>query len=411
MKILLVNWSWYPTGGDWTYVQNIRKIYELHGHEVIPFSTSNDKNLPSPYSGYFVNSYDFKQLNRRKSLGNGIKAVKTSVVSRDAVKKLNLLLDNYDIKVAHLHNIHHYITPAIVEVLSKRKIRILWTLHDYKIICPENSFVSNGRICEKCINGSFYHCFLQKCKKNSFLASGLAAFEAYYYHKKNVYSLVDYFLCPSNFLQQKFIEAGIKKSKLVETNLCYDISLIDDYLKNQKTKIQKKEKYILYIGRLEKIKGINTLIKAVKGTDIVLKIAGTGSEEQNLKNLMNEQQSNNIELLGFKNREEVFELISKSCFGVCPSEWYENLPYSVAEVLLFSKPVVGSDIGGIPELIKHRTTGLLFKAGDATDLREKLLEMWNNEELVTELGKNGRLHAYDLYNFETHWTKMQALLN
>ena len=124
MKILLVNWSWYPTGGDWTYVQNIRKIYELHGHEVIPFSTSNDKNLPSPYSGYFVNSYDFKQLNRRKSLGNGIKAVKTSVVSRDAVKKLNLLLDNYDIKVAHLHNIHHYITPAIVEVLSKRKIRM-----------------------------------------------------------------------------------------------------------------------------------------------------------------------------------------------------------------------------------------------------------------------------------------------
>src|SRR4051794_23754070 len=102
MKILLVNWSWYPTGGDWTYIENVRKLYESKGYEIIPFSTQNKNNIPSPYSGYFVNTYDFKELNRHKNFNNGIKALRTSVISRDALGKLEILLDEHDIKVAHL---------------------------------------------------------------------------------------------------------------------------------------------------------------------------------------------------------------------------------------------------------------------------------------------------------------------
>ncbi len=409
MKVLLVNWSWYATGGDWTYVENIQRLYEANGHEVIPFSTHNRKNVYSPYSKNFVSAYDFKELNKNKTLQNGIKAIKTSIVSVDALSKLDRVLDEHDIKIAHLNNIHHYITPAIISKLHKKNIKILWTLHDYKIICPENSFISKGKVCEKCMTGAFYHCTFNKCKKNSILASALASMEAYYYHHSNVYNLVDYYLCPSNFLMQKFTAFGFNESKLYESNLCYDIDLIDKFIQNN-VGVKSEGKYILFVGRLESIKGIKTLIKAVAGTDLILKVVGTGNDQLELEQYVLSQGMLNVQFLGFKTKAEVFGLIANSFFGVCPSEWYENLPFSIAESFLFSKPVVGSDIGGIPELVINDKTGYLFESGNVESLRDKLVQLWNDEKMVFALGANARLHAYKLYNFETHWSKISSLM-
>jgi glycosyltransferase involved in cell wall biosynthesis len=412
MKLLLVNWSWYATGGDWTYIENLHKLYESHGYEVIPFSTHNKKNVPTPFEENFVDVFDFKELNNNKSVRNGIRALKTSVVSKDALNKLDRILAEHDIKFAHLHNIHHYITPAIIQILHQKGVKIIWTLHDYKIICPENSFVSNGKICEKCMDGSFYHCALNRCKKNSFLASSLASFEAYYYHKKGVYDLVDYYLCPSQFILNKFLQFGFDKQKLKLTNLCYDISLTDTFI-TQHTKSPEagnSEKYILYVGRLEYIKGVKTLMEAVQNTPIQLKIVGNGNAADALMEAAKNNSCTNIEFLGFKNKTEVFDLIMGAAFSVCPSEWYENYPFSISESFLFSKPVVGANIGGIPELVIDGNTGLLFDAGNSAALQEKLLQLWNDEQLTVKLGKQARLHAFDLYNFDTHWQKINSVI-
>jgi glycosyltransferase involved in cell wall biosynthesis len=412
MKLLLVNWSWYATGGDWTYIENIHKLYESHGFKVIPFSTHNKKNTFSPYSKYFVSAYDFKELNKHKTISNGIKALRTSVVSSDALNKLDRILEKHDIKFAHLHNIHHYITPAIVEKLHKKGIKIIWTLHDYKIICPENSFVSKGKVCEKCMDGSFYHCAINKCKKNSLLASALATFEAYYYHKKNTYQLVDFYLCPSRFILDKFMQFGFDKNKMLLSGLCYDISLIDNFIERSKSlpAPQNPDKYILYVGRLEDIKGVKTLIEAVRGTDIHLKIAGRGNAEESLTNYIQTEHISNVELLGFKKKDDIFELTQHASFGVCPSEWYENYPFSVSETFLFSKPVVGANIGGIPELVINEQTGLLFEPGNQGQLREKLLRLWNDDELVKKLGQQARQHCYELFNYETHWETIHSVI-
>lgn len=412
MKILLVNWSWYATGGDWTYVENLHKLYEAHGHQVIPFSTHNKKNVYSPYSKYFVSAYDFKELNKNKTFNNGLKALRTSIISSDALAKLDRILSQHDIKVAHLHNIHHYITPAIIDKLHKRGIKILWTLHDYKIICPENSFVSNGKVCEKCITGSFYHCALNRCKKHSLLASSLASFEAYYYHKKNTYNLVDHYLCPSNFIKGKFKKFGFDENKLFVTNLCYDISLVDKFIAENalaQTKVN-GEKYILYVGRLEDIKGVKTLVTAVKNTSLNLKIAGIGSAQQEIIDLIKNENIANVEILGFKNKQEVFLLTKQAAFAVCPSEWYENFPFSISESFLFSKAVVGSNIGGIPELVIDGQTGLLFEPGNVAELQNKLFQLWNNDLQTETMGIAARAHAYNLYNYDTHWNKIKKML-
>jgi glycosyltransferase involved in cell wall biosynthesis len=385
----------------------------MHGHEVIPLSTINEKNVPAKQPAYFVDSPDYKQLNKNKNLLNSYKAVKSSIVSSDALKKVEQALAENDIKIAHLHNIHHYVTPAIIWKLKKAGVKIIWSLHDYKIICPESLFISNGKICEKCIKGNFFHCTLNRCKKKSLPASMLASAEAFFYHQSGVYKKVDAYLCPSNFLKNKFSDFGFSESRLHVSNLCYNIPLVDNFIReyNSAGTAEKAEEYILYVGRIENVKGVKTLIHAVKGTNIKLKIAGTGAADEELREFVKKEQLNNVEFLGFQNKQAVFELTLHSKFVVCPSEWYENFPFSIIESFLFSKPVIGSNIGGIPELVKDNETGYLFEPGNINDLREKLTTLWNNETMAKEMGIKARKYIYDIVNFDTHWTKLNFVIN
>jgi glycosyltransferase involved in cell wall biosynthesis len=412
MKVLMASWSWYPVGGDWTYVENMKRLYEENGMEVIPFSTKHEKNLPYKNDKYFVKGYDYKDLNRKKSLSSGIKALKNSVVSFEALRNIDRLLDEHDIAFAHLHIIHHWVTPAIIWKLKRRGIPIIWTLHEYKLICPEGTFVSNGKVCEKCYGGKFYNCAINKCKKQSFLGSSLASLDAYLYNSLNIYNKVDAFLCPSEFLLNKFKQFGFPTDKLNLTNLCYDIEALDRVVKEAgplKTSSE-EERFILYVGRIEKLKGVKTLIEAVEGTSVYLKIAGTGAALDEFKRYVLEKHLDNIQFLGFQPKEKVYELTLKSVCVVVPSEWYENYPFSVIESLLLSKPVVGSRIGGIPELVINNKTGLLHTPGDFLDLREKLLCLWNDEGMVLQMGAEARRFAYSKVNFATHWKIIHSVI-
>lgn len=407
MKVLIVNWAWYPTGGDWTYIENVKKMYENHGHEVIPFSTIHPKNIETNYNNYFVKSHDYKELQSNLTIENGIRAMNAAIISNEAVSKIRTLIEKTKPTIAHLQNIHHYITPAIIHVLKEFKIKIIWTLHDFKIICPQNSFISNGKVCEKCINGNFFNCALNMCKKESFLVSTLASIDAYYYHSKKIYDQVDYFLCPSDFLKSKFKQFGFDESKLHLAHSCYDIEVIDKFLEQTTNNFQ--EKYALYIGRLEDIKGVDTLIEAVIDTPIKLKIAGSGAAEKKLRQMAAGHQ--NIEFMGHLTKNEIFKLTQNAAFVVCPSTCYENLPFSVIESFLFSKAVIGSNIGGIPELIKEEETGLLFEAGNAAHLCEKMRHLWQNDQLAIEYGATARKFIGNLVNYDVHYKKIMEVIN
>ena len=412
MKVLMVSWSWEPVGGDWTYINNVKSLYETNGYEVIPFSTYIEGKTQK--RDFFVKAYDYKNLNSNKGILNGFKAMKNSVVSMEALNNIDEILDKHDIAFAHLHIIHHWITPAIIWKLKKRNIPVIWSLHEYKIICPEGTFVSGDKVCEKCRNGKFYNCAINRCKKGSFASSLLATIDAYYYHRSGVYGKVDAYLCPSEFLQKKFVQYGFPSSKMHLSNLCYDIPVVDDFIRMNSSFREKgigEEKFILYVGRIETIKGIGTLLKAVEGTKVKLKIAGTGAYVDEMKAYIREKNMENVEILGFQDKKSVFRLTMQSSFVVCPSEWYENYPYSVIESLLFSKPVVGANIGGIPELVVDGKTGFLHTPGDVSGLRERILELWHNEDLVQRLGEQARLHAFSRVNFDKHWTFLENIID
>ncbi len=399
LNILMVNYVWYQIGGDWTYIDNLRKLYQSKGHHVVPFAMKSDKDAESyGYDKYFVDFIDYKQLNANKSIVNGVKALTKSIYSRQAKANMERLLADTKIDIAHLHNINHYITPSILPILKKRNIPIVWTLHDYTLICPENSFISHGSICEKCKGGKFIQCGINKCKKGSVLASSLAGLENYVHRYMNLFKHVDYFLCPSEFLYNKFYEFGFFRDKLRVTNLCFNFN-------NEALAAQTKsdERYILYVGRLEKIKGITTLLKAVNGLNIPLKIVGGGNLQSEVQEYINANNLTDVQLLGHKTLPEVYNLVANAQFTVCPSEWYENYPFSVTEAMSFKKAIIGANIGGIPELIMNEKTGLLFESFNADDLREKIVRLWNDENLRKELGENAYQFISHQVSYERHY--------
>ncbi|MFD0750828.1 glycosyltransferase family 4 protein [Mucilaginibacter calamicampi] len=407
MNILVVNWTWYPSGGDWTYVENVVDLYTRNGHTVIPFSMKDERNFPSPYSEYFIENIDYKKINKR-SLSAGIKVVAKSIYSFEAQQNLERLLNNVKIDFVHINVIHHYITPTILKIIKSRNIPVIWTLHEYTPICPESTFISHGKICERCYGGAFYNCITHTCKKGSVLASTVAALENYVHKYLNYYSYVDFYVCPSVFLYNKFKQFNFFSDKLVQLYHGYNYSEIDFALQ---THVLAKERYIVFVGRLEKIKGTHTVLKAIKRCpNISLKVVGTGTQEQELKQFVLENGLQNVCFEGKKNRNETLQIIKNADFLICASEWYEVLGFTVVEAMALGKPVIGSAIGAIPEMVIDNHTGLLFEPGNDAQLSELITTLCADDDLITKLGKNARQHITTLIDNNKHYAGLQQLI-
>lgn len=409
MNILVANWTWYPSGGDWTYVDHVTQLYTEKGHTVIPFSMKDERNFASPWSGYFIENIDYKKINK-KSLSAGLKVVKKSIYSTEARHNLEKLLDEVKIDLAHINVIHHYITPIILKTLKDRGIPIIWTLHEYTPICPESTFLSNGKICEQCFGGAFYHCITNKCKKGSLPASIVAAAENYVHSYLNYYQYVDYYLCPSVFVYEKFKSFNFFPEKLVQLYHGYNYEEVDAV--SAAYQPASEQKYIVFAGRLEKIKGAHTVIAAMKNNpDIQLKLIGTGTQEQELKDLTAAQGLKNITFLGKQSKKHTLEIISRAEFLICPSEWYEVLGFTAVEAMALGKPVIGAAIGAIPEMVITGETGLLFEPGNAAELSEKINTLYHDQTALRQMGLNAKSHIHNLINTEKHFAGLKRLIS
>lgn len=166
--------------------------------------------------------------------------------------------------------------------------------------------------------------------------------------------------------------------------------VLHNFIDDVEWKETRKKDYVLYFGRFSEEKGIGTLMKACRELpEIQFVFAGTGSLETDINKI------SNIDNVGFQTGRQLETLIREAKFSVYPSEWYENCPFSVMESQMYGTPVLGADIGGIPELIQKGKTGELFQPGDALQLRDKIKKLWDNSELVEELSRNCKDVSFD----------------
>ncbi|MGL6108246.1 glycosyltransferase family 4 protein [Romboutsia sp.] len=400
MKILNVNKFYYRKGGSEAYFFGLADLLKENKHEVIPFSMKDKKNYDSKYNKYFVENISYENMGIKEKLSNGAKLI-YSVEAKNKAKKI---VSDCNPDIAHLHIFQHQLSPSILKQIKKNGTYIVNTVHDLKVVCPNYKMLNNDEICEKCKTDKFINCFKTKCIKGSTVNSLLNTIEAYTHRILKSYDYVDKFICPSQFYSDKFIEFGIPKEKVVHIPNFVDTSKIKpnyDF-----------EDYFVYFGRLSEEKGIKTLIesmKLIKKSKLI--IVGNGPLEEELKLIVKNNNINNIEFVGFKTGIELENIVKNSKFVVIPSEWYENAPMSIIEAMSYGKPVIGSNIGGIPEFIEHNNTGLIFEAKDSIDLENKIDTLLNNESKVKEMGRKARARAEKLYDKKVHYEKIMSLYN
>lgn len=398
MKILLINKFFYIKGGSETAFFEIAKLLEKKGHKVSFFSMQHPNNFATEYEKYFISNKNYA----KKGIKNAISASLKLLYSLDAARKIERLIRNERPDIAHLHNIYHQISPAIIHVLKRYRIPIVMTLHDYKIVCGSYKMLADRKPCEACMGKRYYQCLLKKCVGNSMIKSLLSTLEMYLHHRLlHIYDLVDVFIAPSEFLKNKIVKMGFERKSV----------LLHYFFPTDKLSSTHEwsEKAIVYFGRLSSEKGVSTLIDAVKGLDITLNIVGEGPIGENLKLKVKSEKLDNIRFLGYKTGEELRREIKKSMFVVLPSEWYENYPFSIIETFSLGKPVIGSRIGGIPELVKDNERGLTFESGNRHDLRSKIEYLMNDSDKIAEMGKNARAFVEKELNAEKHYEQLMEI--
>ena len=380
MKILMVNKFLYPNGGSETYIFKLGEYLKAIGHEVEYFGMEHEGRCVSNSAEQYTSDMDFHTGSRLTQLTYPLK----TIYSKEAKRKMGVVLDDFQPDVVHLNNFNYQLTPSVIyavkayEKRSKRRVRLIYTAHDYQLICPNHMMKDmQGKICEKCVGGKFINCTKNSCIHSSKAKSIIGTAEAELYKSLKTYAYLDAVICPSEFMKTKLDSNPYLNGKTVT---------LHNFIDRVEKKKSDKKGYVLYFGRYAVEKGIDTIINA-KGIDFVC--AGSGELEDEI----NAQP--NIKNVGFKSGKELEELIRGAVCSVYPSTWYENCPFSVMESIMYATPVVGADIGGIPELIDEGKTGFLFESGNPAALEEAIRKITENEALAQEMSENCLQKSFD----------------
>lgn len=403
MKVLSVNQFYGLNGGSDRCFHDWNRVLAEHGHQFVPFAMRADNDFPSEYRDFFVSNVQF--FDGKKSLRESLKIATRIIYFLEARRKVTKLVELTKPEIAHLHIIYHQLSPSILPAIKGFGIPIVQTLHDYKRICPTYHLASHDRICERCKKHKYYHAVLQRCNRGSFTASLLNCIEMYVHKALQIYERnVDLFISPSHFLKDKMLEFGFKPKRF---EVVPNFIVLDGYEPNYEG-----DSYFVHFGRLVRVKGLMTLMEAMsllKSKKLQLYIIGRGYMQPEMEAYCKERGMDNVKFLGWKSGEELKELIRKSLFTIMPSEWYENYPLSLLESLAMGKPVVVSNIGGMPEMIVDGVDGLICKPGDPEDIAEKIDHLFANRHRLPEMGRAAREKMEREYTPERYYGRVMKL--
>jgi len=396
MRVLIANKFFFQNGGSEVVMFQERSYLQRNGVDVVDFSMADARNWDSPYSSLFVKPQSYEESNQ-SALRRTMTAVKL-IHSGEAVRKIGELIDQERPDILHCHNIYHQLTPSIIGAAKSRGVRVVLTLHDYKTVCPVYTRLRDGKVCSECLEGEFTNVLKHRCAEGSLAKSALLYAEAAIQRYMGNYESVDMLLAPSRFMAESVTKARFRHDQVqvlyngIDTRSIYP-SRVDG-------------NYILYAGRLSREKGVQTILEAhskmAHGIELV--VAGTGPLEEELR-----KRYRRARFLGFLSGDALHKTITEASVVVVPSEWYENCPMSVLEAMAAAKTVIASDIGGIPELVLDRETGLLFAPGNHEQLRQCLEEIMGNPALRIQLGTAGRARAHEHFSADEHNKKLMQI--
>lgn len=400
MKILLVHKFFYLTGGAEVFFFETGRVLEEQGHKVAYFSTAAPQNRPSPFSPYFINPPDFKQRNFFKRMT----AISDIIYSRTAKINFSKLLDDFKPDIVHVFALFTHLSPSLLDVCRERNIPVVMSCNDYKHICPNYKLYHHGKLCEDCKGGKYYKSILNKCCQDSISYSIASCLESTAHHymnilKKNVHT----FLFAGEFMANKTEEFWGKGS-------FQWAKLLNPFDSSKYVASHEYSDYFLFFGRVIEEKGVDVLLSAMKQVpDTRLVLVGDGPQLVQMKELAHNLSLRNVEFVGPKWGDELDQLLKFTRFVVVPSIWHENFPYVIVQSFALGKTVIGTDRGGIPELINDGENGYIYPAVDPLALAERINLLWQNPQMAVNMGQKAKLLADKVFNDNVFYESLMGI--
>lgn len=405
MKIALVNYRYFVSGGPERYYFNIKEILEKQGHEIIPFSVKSSRNFSNDYADYFLDIVDdevyFAQA--KKSLKVIFKSFTRMFYSLEAKRKFRKLLIDTKPNLVYIMQYHNKISPSIIDVAKSLNVPVIHRISDFQYMCPNALFYNEVKgVCEDCLKGKRFSCVKYKCVLNSTIYSAIKMAAKGLHDMMGIHKKINAFVVPSSFTLGKLHEYGIPSEKLNHIPTFFN-------LKEVNPDVEYKP-FVLFVGRIEKQKGLMTLVKAFENTDYNLKIIGFSNDgyEDQLKAYL-EGKKHQIEFLGKMSFEEIVPYLKSCLCTVVPSEWYDNFPNVILESFAYKKAVIATDFGSLPELVHNHETGLTFKYADIKDFRNQIKYMFEHPDKARTMGEKGYQSVLSHYSPNEHYKQLIRL--
>ena len=381
MKILLVNKFHYRKGGAETYYLTVGSELERMGHEVAYFSMKHPNNLPCKWDKYFVTQREYNDVkNPLSAVRDGI----ALIYSPEAKRNFQALCEEFRPDVVHLNNVHRQITLSILDApyLKEHHVPVFYTAHDYVTVCPGYLMLDGeGRVCDACLeDGKYRHCIENRCVKGSRAKSALAALEASFNSSHHSNERIDRVIAPSRFMRSKLIEGGWPEGKVEALQNFADDAILARASGVADDVTDRESPYLLFFGRLSAEKGVDVLLRAFDAAapslprDMRLIVVGDGPDAAEFRELaVSLDSAPRIEFAGYQTGDALQIYVERASLAIASSRWRENMPYSIVEAFAAGTPVVGTRIGGIPELVTDGVTGFACEPGDVATMADAMV--------------------------------------
>lgn len=404
MKIVLAHKYFYRGGGTATYLFALMDQLHAWGHECLPFTVAYEQTVPQRHSEYFVSppaGADETHLKDMHSPMSLPRVLGRAIWSTEAYGKARALARDLRPDIAFVHNLYSYMSPSPIAAFKAAGLPVVMRVSDYNMLCPGLRVMRGGKPCTECVHCGPLHALPYRCHKQSFAATAARILTMYAHRWLRIYDKVDLFLTPSHFLRDLMVEAGYPADKIRHLPSFYPI--------NPASEPAQDRGYVLYFGRVAPEKGLDTLLDAMtllsRRPPLLIAGADVDGETERLQQRTWRNKLTTVEFLGMQQREQLDRLIAGARFIVVPSNWYDNCPMSVIESFAMGKPVIGANIGGIPEQITPQC-GLLFEPGNAHDLALKMERLLDDPELREDMGQAALARMQTTYSPHRHCSRL-----
>jgi glycosyltransferase involved in cell wall biosynthesis len=379
LRIVVVHNFYQQSGGEDSCVAAETAMLKAHGHDVIPYTVSNDA----------INSMSRLAL-----------ASRTIWSGRD-YGQLRKLFRMAKPNVVHFHNTFPLISPAAYHAARREGVPVVQTLHNHRLLCCNAVFFRDGKFCQDCLGGVIpWRGVVNRCYRGSRLTSAAVAAMIGAHKAIGTWrDAVDVYIALSQASRSKFVEGGLNADRVVvKPNFIYP----------DPGEGSGGGGYCLYVGRLSAEKGVLSLMRSWQKPGLPpLKVVGSGPLAQAVEAAAAGRP--NVELLGQRSQHTVDELLGRAELLIVPSECFETFGRVVAEAFAKGTPVLAANIGGLSEIVFNGESGVLFDPGDSDDLAERVRFLFTNAVQLKRMRKRARAAFEQNYTVETNYTRLMSI--